>query len=126
MKSGREGRDWRLFKMYLARGFMLKKKLLSLITKLVVVLYHLGVINLWKKLNRRISLEVLNMSCFLLDWKYHSHVNKLPSLLYQRRGADSKIDSKFFRSSHRRGSVKKDVFKILQISLKNASVRVSF
>ena len=53
----------------------------------------------------------LNMPCFLLAWKYLSQVNKLPSLSYQRRGADSKIDSKFSTSSHRRSSVKKGVLK---------------
>ena len=83
-----------------------------------------------KKLNRGINLEVLNavlnMPCFLLAWNYLSQANKLPSLLYQRRGADSKIDSKFSRSSHRRCSVKKGVLKISQISQENTCVRVSF
>ena len=72
--------------------------------------------NKWKKLNRGINLEVLNMPCFLLAWNYLSQANKLPSLLYQRRGADSKIDSKFSRSSHQRCSVKEGVLKISQIS----------
>ena len=79
-----------------------------------------------KKLNRGINLEVLNMPRFLLAWNYLSQVNTLPSLLYQRRGADSKIDSKFSRSSHRRCSVKKGVLKISQISQENTCVRVSF
>ena len=84
----------------------------------------------WKKWNRRINQEVLNavlnMLCFLLAWNYFSQANKLPSLLYQGRSADSKIDSKFSRSSHRRCSVKKGVLKISQISQENTCVRVSF
>ena len=66
------------------------------------------------------------MPCFPLAWKYVSQAKKLPPLSYQRRGGDSKIDSKFSRSSHRRGSVKKGVLKISQISQESTSVRVSF
>ena len=70
-----------------------------------------------KKLNHRINQEVLNAVLNIpLAWNYFSQANKLPSLLFQRQSADSKIDSKFSRSSHRRCSVKKGVLKIWQNS----------
>ena len=62
--------------------------------------FNTVILLLRKKLNRGINLEVLNMPCFLLAWKYLSQANKLQSLLYQRRGVDSKIH--FLKNDHAR------------------------